>query len=86
MYVHRDPVPVFGQVADPASVQAQEAAASRARMWRNVRIGALVVGGVGAVVLVVKGRPFSAVGVAAAGLLGAGVAKVAEVSGGRSLI
>jgi len=78
MYSYQEPVPVFGQVAD--------AAASKARMWRNIKIGALVVGGVGTVVLVVKGRPFSAAGVAVAGLLGAGVAKVAEVSGGRSLI
>ncbi len=58
---------MFGQAAD--------AAASKARMWRNIKIGALVLGGVGTVVLVAKGRPFSAAGVAVAGLLGAGAAR-----------
>ena len=74
MYAYQNPVPVFGQV--------ESATASKARMWRNIKIGALVVGGVGTVVLVVKGRPFSAAGVAVAGLLGAGVARSRQGTSG----
>lgn len=67
MYAYQNRVPVFGQAGTTSP--------SRARMWNSIRIGALVVGGVGAVVLVVKGRLLPAAGVAVAGLLGAGVAR-----------